>query len=392
MSRSTSSSSSSKEAPAWVLALFVGLCLVFGALGTWFLLVRPLSLLWEARGWEARDCEVLSSHVRRHDSDDGEDTYSIDIEYRYEVDGRVHTSDRYDFMGGSSSGYAGKAAVVERHPPGATVTCWVDPEDPSQAVLDRSFRAVYLIGLFPLVFLAIGVGGFFVWITSKRSAEPFKRAALEAEFRDAQQVGPKVLEPPVGPVGKVVGALFIALFWNGIVSVFLYQEYLAWRHGEGLAFGCGTLFLIPFVLVGLLLVVVVFSAVLALVNPRPRLILDPRSPEVGDTATLRWELTGAVGRIRRWKILLRGLETRSSSDNDGATHEETFYEETLLNTEQPLQMRQGSLTLTVPADQPPTARDSHRQTMWLLSVHGDIAFWPDVLEEFPLEVRPAEVE
>lgn len=389
MPRFNVSASGSKEAPAWVLALFCGAFLLFGVVGTWFLLVRPLSLLWEARGWEARDCEVLSSHVGRHDSDEGEDTYSIDIEYRYQVDGRVYTSDRYDFMGGSSSGYEGKAAVVERHPPGATVTCWVDPEEPSRAVLNRSFRAVYLIGLFPLVFLAVGVGGFFVWLTSKRSSEPFKLAALEAGFRDASETAPKVLEPPSGPVGKVVGALFIALFWNGIVSVFLYQEYVAWRHGEGFAFGCGSLFLIPFVLVGLVLIVLVFSAVLALVNPRPRLILDPGSPQLGDTAALRWELTGAVGRIRRWKILLQGRQSMpSQGEGDSHGWKGTFYEETLLDTEQPLQMRQGSLTLTVPADQPPSSRGSHPQILWLLTVHGDIAFWPDVLEEFPIEIRP----
>ncbi len=338
---------------------------------------------------------MLSSEVERHDSDDGH-TYSVEIEYRYEIDGRTYTSDRYDFMGGSSSGYEGKAAVVDRHPPGAVVTCWVDSDDPSQAVLDRSFSWVYLIGLLPLLFLAAGVGGFYLWRgmrDSSKPSTPSPPSTLEPGFREAPEIGPKVLEPSVGPVGKVFGMLFLALFWNGIVSIFVVFTIQGWREGEGFEMGCMTLFLIPFVLIGLLLIVGVFSSILALANPRPRLVLDPASPRLGGTATLRWEMTGAVRRIRRLEIRIEGKEeARYRRGTNTYTDHHTFYAETLYETGQALNMRQGSVSVTLPADQMHSFEASNNKIEWTLSVRGDIARWPDVSEAFPLEIQPADVE
>lgn len=374
----------------WVL--FFGAFTLVGVLGTWFLLIQPLTLLWQARSWDARDCEVLSSEVERHDSDDGY-TYSVHIEYEYEVGGRTHTSDRYHFMEGSSSGYEGKAEVVERHPPGTVVTCWVDSGDPSQAVLDRSFSWVYLIGLFPLLFLVVGVGGFYWWLGPKRSSKPFAPSGLEAGFREAPEIGPKVLEPSVGPVGKVFGMLFLALFWNGIVSIFVVIVIQAWRDGGGFETGCLTLFLVPFVLIGLLLIVGVFSSILALANPRPRLVLDPPKPRLGDSATLRWEMTGAVRRIRRLEIRIEGKEeAQYRRGTNTYTDHHTFYAKTVYETEQAMNMRQGSVSVTIPGDQMHSFEASNNKIEWTLGVRGDIARWPDVSEDFPLEIRPADVE
>ena len=60
--------------------------------------------------------------MRSHEGDDST-TYSVDIVYRYEVGGRTYRGNRYDFLGGSSSGYEAKQRVVDAHPVGATVTC-----------------------------------------------------------------------------------------------------------------------------------------------------------------------------------------------------------------------------------------------------------------------------
>lgn len=396
MARSKSSASRSKRFPAWAAVLFFGVFALFGVAGTWFMLIQPLSLLWQARSWDAKDCEVLSSQVQSHSSDDGY-TYSIDIEYRYEVDGRTYTSDRYHFMGGSSSGYEGKAEVVERHPPGAVVTCYVDPDDPTQAVLNRSFSWVYLFGLFPLLFLAAGVGGFYLWLGTRESSKPSAPSppsTLEPGFREAPEIGPKVLEPSMGPVGKVVGMLFIALFWNGIVSVFVVIVIQAWREGGGFETGCLTLFLVPFVLIGLGLIVGVFSSILALANPRPRLVLDPASPRLGDSATLlRWEFTGAVRRMRKLELSLVGKEeARYRRGTNTHTDHHTFYAETVYETVQTMNMRQGSVSVTIPGDQMHSFEASNNEIQWTLTVRGDIARWPDVSEDFPIRIRPAEVE
>ena len=56
------------------------------------------------------------------------------------------------------------------------------------------------------------------------------------------------LEPAAGPVAKVVGMVLFAAIWNGIVSVFVWQAWKGWQGANPDWFL--TIFLIPFVLVG----------------------------------------------------------------------------------------------------------------------------------------------
>lgn len=115
--------------------------------------------LIDSRGWEEIRCTVTSSGVGVHSGDDGS-TYSIDIRYRYEWNGQEYSGDRYHFSSfGSSSGYQGKADVVERYPVGSEAPCWVDPDDPEESVLARKVGWEALFVLLPLVFVIIGLLG-----------------------------------------------------------------------------------------------------------------------------------------------------------------------------------------------------------------------------------------
>lgn len=141
-----------------VLVVFFGIFLLVGAgfFVPFFLL--PALRVVEARSWQPVPCEIVSSGVREHAGEDGS-TYSVEALYRYRLDGREYLADRYRFLGGSSSGHAAKAAAVARIPAGAEVTCYVNPNDPFDAVIERGFTGDYLFGLVPLVFVLVGGGG-----------------------------------------------------------------------------------------------------------------------------------------------------------------------------------------------------------------------------------------
>jgi Protein of unknown function (DUF3592) len=147
--------------PAYVLVPFFSLFLLMGGAISYLFFVRPVLNVEQARNWPAVACRIISSRVQSHSGKST--TYSIDILYAYNVDGREYRSNRYDFMGGSSGGYGGKAEIVSHYPPGATGPCYVNPHDPTEAVLERSLRPTMLVGLFPLVFLFLGAGGL-VWV------------------------------------------------------------------------------------------------------------------------------------------------------------------------------------------------------------------------------------
>lgn len=380
-----------------------GFFLVFAGAGLAFLVpffFLPALEVVAARGWTPVPCRIETSGVKSHPGDDGA-TYSITVLYTYEVAGRETQGSRYGFLGGSSSGYEGKAAIVERLPPGTETTCWVNPQDPYDAVLERGFTPGFLFALIPLLFVLVGVGGAAGTLVgaSRRRA----RAALGpgSPTGAAPRAGgvavpadpdaPRILAPAASPWAKVLGILFLAAFWNGITGVFLWQVVLGWRQGN--ADGCATLFLLPFVLVGLALLVAIPYQILAAFNPRPVLTLAPGALVLGGSAYLDWRFEGAARRIRRLTLSIEGREEATSRRGKSSrTERSTFARLALADTEAPQEIACGSVTVRLPADLMHSFESEHHKVVWTLKVRGEIRRWPDVAEEIPLTVLPGERE
>lgn len=143
------------QAPAryWLVCIVF---LVLGVVGTYVMAVLPIAHAVEGRSWVATPCRVIDCAVRQHRGKYGP-RYGVDIVYEYEVDGRSHQSDRWDFfpsMPGISHDEA--AAFARLHPPGRMLVCYVDPLDPDHAVLDRRIRSGFPRILLPLAFLTAG--------------------------------------------------------------------------------------------------------------------------------------------------------------------------------------------------------------------------------------------
>ncbi|HEV7672135.1 MAG TPA: DUF3592 domain-containing protein [Thermoanaerobaculia bacterium] len=395
---------------AGCLALFFGVFLLAG-IGLLPFLGRPVIQVIGARSWPEVPCTILESGVKSHEGSDST-TYSVAVRYEYEVDGRLYRSDRYRFMGGSSSGYDGKAEVVAGLPVGSKKVCYVDPKDPSRAVLDRSLGAWVLLSLIPLGLIAGPLWGIVWAVRNARGKvrrpsgppvpgginfsdlEPYRSwlpeprgAARVTEGVGAAGDGGLELKPSTGPVAKLVGITCIALFWNGIVSLFLKDVVAGWKHGQG--DGCHTLFLVPFVVIGLGLLISIPYQILALFNPRPRLILDRSRLRPGEAARLSWSFSGAAGRIRRLKISLEGREEASYRQGTTThTDRSTFATLVLFESDLPSTFASGEIEVVIPSGSMHSFSASHNKIVWKLMIAGEIARWPDVGEEFDLVVLP----
>lgn len=393
------------------LALFFGVFLAFG-LGFLipFVLV-PYYQVVQARSWVEVPCTIDRSWVESHKGDDST-TYSIEVLYTYEYEGQTLRSDRYDFSTGSDSSYDKKQAIVDSLEPGSTVSCWVDPEDPLSAVISRSgppFWVALIILPFALVGL-VGVGYALFFMGRKKGATSsrqtaaaettrprellgaaFESATTEAATRDGSlrsATDQLELEPTAGPVAKFWGMLFISLFWNGIISVFVWQAYSSYK--SGVVEGCLILFLIPFVLVGLLLLISVPYQFLAMWNPKPKLVLMPGGLEVGSAAILRWEFTGSAGRLSKFTLVLEGQEkARYRRGTNTYTATDTFHREILVERERGLPLGQGEVRIEIPPDTMHSFDGGHNKIEWVLKLAGEIRVWPDVGYEYPIEIRAA---
>jgi hypothetical protein len=378
------------------LVLFFGLFLAVGLAVSYFVLWKPWSQWLSARSWEESPCRIVSSQVTESSDSDGS-TYKVDITYTYVVEGGEIRGSRYDFMDVSSSGYDGKAAVVARYPAGTHGTCWVNPKNRTESVLSRDFSLTYLLGLFPLIFVAAGGGGIAWalgnWRKMSRAAAPGTFAGLgqRSPFGvdlPADVGQPRVLKPQLSPVGKLVGLIFLALFWNGIVSVFVWFAYDGWRTGN--PEGCLIAFLVPFVLIGLLLIYGVFRQFLVLFNPRLELTLSRGALAPGESALLQWKIDGKAERVTRLKVVLEGQEEATyRRGTDTRTDKEVFATIPVIDTDQSMQIAQGSARVHVPEDTMPSFKADRNKIVWTLKAACEIPGWPDSDDEYEIVVAPA---
>jgi hypothetical protein len=288
------------------------------------------------------------------------------------------------------------------------------------AVIDRDLGPRLLLLLIPVVFVAIGGGGLLGMASSRRRERADAGALARDEFVDRERGirpggtpasvriapealaaasylpripgggGAMTLKPESSPLGRLIGMTVVALFWNGIVSVFVWQDVKSFQSGSpewGL-----TLFLVPFVAIGLALVFGVFWSLLALANPRATLKLRSACVPLGGDLELTWELSGRTHIVERLTIHLEGVEEVTyRRGTNTSTERNTFRKIEIVNTTDRRELEQGREKVRVPANVVHSFEAPNNKVTWSLVLNGEIRRWPDVSERYPVVVVPPEL-
>lgn len=174
----------SKGPGTWVLALF-GLPFAAAGLGLLLLSVLPTLVDWSTmQGWQPVQATLASAETVASRGSKST-TYSVKAEYQYRVAGQEYTGRRVAI--GSGSDNVGEfqkelgARLEEAQRSGTPVQAWVNPDNPAEAVLDRSLRPGMLA--FKLVFaLVFGGAGLGIMLFAWRM-----RSVLSSEERMAER-------------------------------------------------------------------------------------------------------------------------------------------------------------------------------------------------------------
>ena len=380
---------------------------LFGAIGLYFVGIRPISQTLDARQWVETPAEVVKSEVQSRRDSDGGTTYRAHIEYSYEWEGRTYQSDRHRFSKVWTSPARGPRQTVQQYPVGHQFTAYVNPQNPEEAVIDRSLQWItfLFIGLTGL-FCVIGAGIFIFAlrrIIKGRSQDSSSSYDLESQPIAADRYAPGTIPEPrpagadgrvflpsdISRWGKVIGTLAITLFWNGIVSVFLFQAFASLGDGDPEYFLF--LFLIPFVLIGLFLIGAFFYSFLGAFNPRVELWIRPGRARPGRPFTLGWSFTGPVGRLTDFTIRLEGREEvhyRQGTRNVVEDH--CFYNQDLVHLEDSMSISSGQTEVALPPEAIHSLCAPNNRIIWQFVIHGRIKKWPDILTQHPFTLLPQE--
>lgn len=209
--------------------------------------------------------------------------------------------------------------------------------------------------------------------------------------RYARQLGRPPATPaawtlrPTRLAAKPLAMLAIALFWNGIVSVFVTECVGLWRKGDRPILR--SLFLLPFIAIGIGIVAAFAAEVLRLFNPRILLVPLPPPLIPGEPAVIAFRGRGRIGRLTQLTFSLVGCETSTGDRDDGRPAMREFHRSVVYELEQPFLMQQGYFRLTLPPDLVKRVAGAENRIAWSLEIKGGIPHWPDLVETYRLVPR-----
>lgn len=139
-----------------------------GAVGT-FLIALGLAFTWWlwgagekgmiTRHWTPVPCVILVSGVKQSQySPNDPEKWQPEMEYRYTFAGQVYHGTRVKRVEGPSPHRAKATAAAAAFPPGMETECFVNPQNPSEAVLMHSTKAAFYTLWWPLLFAVGGAG------------------------------------------------------------------------------------------------------------------------------------------------------------------------------------------------------------------------------------------
>lgn len=129
-----------------------------GLLFTW-VLWRAFSLAEATRSWHETPCVIVASSVQsQRPSPNSNIAHRALIRYSYEFQGQKHTSSRIKRVDSATSHEHLARGTVAAYPVGLQTVCYVNPEDPTQALLKRGSRGALYSIWFPILFVVGGLG------------------------------------------------------------------------------------------------------------------------------------------------------------------------------------------------------------------------------------------
>jgi hypothetical protein len=116
----------------------------------------PTAMAWmDIRSWEPIPCEILSSKVVEVWKD-GTEKYDVSVQYRYLFGSWEYVGEKYVAYGTPMRKPSSVEKKIKKYPAGSKAICYVNTEDPDQAVLSRDIRGIKFArgGLGGIVWLA----------------------------------------------------------------------------------------------------------------------------------------------------------------------------------------------------------------------------------------------
>ncbi len=377
---------------AWIFTLLPGVMAIWLS----YICVGSFSKISASNQWIETRCRVIQSEL----GVDDEQRKVIDIRYSYAFNHQNYVGDKYDLGDKATAPRLWKQRVVNRHAVGCETVCFINPQDPSQAVLEPGWTT-NVVNSESIFFLWCGLS----WVGFICLVVRLRQVHFEDDTKPEDQGWEPHLALSSQDSGSGVGLLPLRperpKFQETLRRAILYGPV----RGLGVA-ACVILFAFVFESGELLLLALIFflgllcdmwkmgycglKVALWRFCPRPKIRTNTATPNVNGPLEVEWSLTGGLPTVRSMRIVLKGREqTEVEKRKRSKILRETFAEIVIVNTANPFEMTGGRQKVVIPAGTVPSMEFRKSRIAWSIDVELDVAWWPNPVASFPICVLPA---
>ncbi|WP_437192939.1 DUF3592 domain-containing protein [Planctomicrobium sp. SH527] len=371
-------------------------------------ILPPALEVLRSQDWPEVPCTIVKSELSANPP------FQLEICYSFEFN-QQHENCQYSINEAQATGPKEDLEVIARqYPVGQKTVCYVDPEDPGNAILVKTpqwkaWRDIVVIAVPALILLIALIS---VLRTLNRRLNRRNVAEQENPFTpktSQDQQAQSVLKlkqskwvPEKEPLDdglptelqsetqlRGCGAVFLGVFtaiWIGVVSVVASKRLPDWKQGD---FGGADLIVLFLAAVGFLLLVGLIYFSLSLFNPVAKVTLSRKSIPLGESGTISWEFDRPPHSIAEFTITLKAVEqVRYTVGTNTSVEEKAFHEDLIFETNEPTAIANGQAVVTIPGHLMHSFESVNNKIIWRIQLHGKIASWPDAYQVFKLQVPP----
>lgn len=378
--------------------LEVGAFLVFGFFGLlflFFLFIQPMINISKAKNWVKVPCKISKSElsIRLGDSETGP-TFYPDIQFQYQFRGEWRVGGQYNFETAYTSFEDACRKILAKYPVGLETKCFVDPENPQSAVLNRDYFKGLWVALFPTLFIILGFGGLFLLyrFKNKKKRSPtskilhyYKKQKLyqttetissSLEFFNNE----KLIKSKSGGIFEV-SLLMITFWWNFIIFYFLKDLNIdlpqqPWH------------LLLPKAIGIFLMVVTLYYFFIFYYNKSLLELIDQKITS-GNIVKFRLINKRKFGHIKNLTVSLIGEEsTRISGGESGYYVTNKFYKEILFNAKDHHLLTNKVISCRIPENLMCSFKAKNNEIIWMIALEQEFIIFPKIKTKFLIKVAP----
>lgn len=400
--------------------LIYGTALVSGIVMLGYMLWTIVLPEWRVNyDFHETTAQVIAKRLGEQEADQ-ETQFRPEVTIRYEVNGESHERSTYDILGWYSISRTEQQTLLDQFTIGETYPAWYDPMQPDDAVLVRGVSWwLWLALLIPVALILFGAlrmaVEFFRWNASPERLSQTRLLVPGSTTTEVITGQPGVKFPSLPrddnitnspgthlayrlPINisswvMLAAVLGVTLFWNGTLLVFAIICIRDWTQGQGSWFL--TIFLVPFALIGVLMVGLLVRAALVTFGVGPTHVEISQHPWRAGGEYEIW--FSQSGKLTLEHLIVELVCEESVTFRQGT---DTRTERCIVHRQTLFERRDFVIPETAPLEEqvacriPPTAMHSFEaasnEIQWKIMVRADIVAWPNFERSFSIIVQPAE--